>query len=818
MAGAEELSRLEELLRRPDFVLEPNVKDVVRQYIKAQGKPEVILESLSEGYVGYAHMAMLMTKWLDTVDDEPAAAHDEFHYLKEFVKSKFEPDKFIGVFSSAATRAQVLPWLDGLLGDPRGRKLIYELSAQHRNSLLLNFAIQRIMKNGYQDEVAAAGSGLASYFSVFHKLLANKVAAVIAAVKRAAAAEAAGDGAGVARAQAEVSALVSELKDGCEHSQHTYLHVQHLLHHLAAAGPEGGGGGGSGQALLAAAQALEAAVAAAAPAGAVWGMQKLYLPTGSSPAQLEAAHLIGRMLQAGPEGPSHADTLRLHSLYRNPAEAQRGLKRRHSELSGGGGGGGGWEEEQAHVDGGCGGDEGGGAAGEDSAASAAPSSSCTYMSPAPLQHPRLVQALLTSIFTPNRPPSSEQLTAAADLLARATCTRPRPGDAARGDSAGGGGGGGGNGASRAGSAEAAEAEGGDGEEQQQDQAAQERIAETTQALQWAVGLLARAQAAAGQGGGGPGGGLGGGGVGGGGGAGRFTDDDLAMARKVSRLPVVAAGLLHAVACQLGSPGFYEDAGAVAGCVPPLVRISLLVATSQPGLAPKVLPVWATALAELHRAGQAEHCRLLLDGCVILMREAAAAGAAAGAAAEAVAAEAAAAEAATAEREEDGRRAGGSAPPAPVAGSSAAAAAAAAAQAAAAASHGVVKETMEVVETWSRQGAMDPALLRFFVLQVLGCFAPPYSPDFAGALLRLLLAAGVRASNVRNEAAAALLREFASAAEALGPAAFTPPLSNREQHLLAELAAPAGAAGAGGGAGGGAQGQGLGLGQPQGSLR
>ncbi len=44
-------------------------------------------------------------------------------------------------------RPQVLPWLDGLLGDPRGRKLIYELSAQHRNSLLLNFAIQRIMKN-----------------------------------------------------------------------------------------------------------------------------------------------------------------------------------------------------------------------------------------------------------------------------------------------------------------------------------------------------------------------------------------------------------------------------------------------------------------------------------------------------------------------------------------------------------------------------------------------------------------------------------------------------------------------------------------------
>ncbi len=43
-------------------------------------------------------------------------------------------------------KAQVLPWLDGLLADSRGRKLIYELSAAHRNSLLLNFAIQKIMK------------------------------------------------------------------------------------------------------------------------------------------------------------------------------------------------------------------------------------------------------------------------------------------------------------------------------------------------------------------------------------------------------------------------------------------------------------------------------------------------------------------------------------------------------------------------------------------------------------------------------------------------------------------------------------------------
>ncbi len=71
--------------------------------------------------------------------------------------------------------------------------------------------------------------------------------------------------------------------------------------------------------------------------------------------------------------------------------------------------------------------------------------------------------------------------------------------------------------------------------------------------------------------------------------------------------------------------------------------------------------------------------------------------------------------------------------------------------------------------------------------MLGCLAPPYSAPLCACLLRLLLAAGVRASNVRGEAQAALLREFAAEAERLAAeGAFAPPLTAREQHLVAEL--------------------------------
>jgi len=56
-----------------------------------------------------------------------------------------------------------------------GRQLIYELSAKHRNCLLLNYAIQRILHAGHEDEVASVGSSLASYFGVFHRLMATRL-------------------------------------------------------------------------------------------------------------------------------------------------------------------------------------------------------------------------------------------------------------------------------------------------------------------------------------------------------------------------------------------------------------------------------------------------------------------------------------------------------------------------------------------------------------------------------------------------------------------------------------------------------------------
>ena len=65
---------------------------------------------------------------------------------QEVVKEDFDPDRFISVFASRDSSQ--LAWLDDLKADTAGRRLIYQLSASHRSCLVLNFAIQKILRAG----------------------------------------------------------------------------------------------------------------------------------------------------------------------------------------------------------------------------------------------------------------------------------------------------------------------------------------------------------------------------------------------------------------------------------------------------------------------------------------------------------------------------------------------------------------------------------------------------------------------------------------------------------------------------------------------
>eukprot|EP00879_Flechtneria_rotunda_P021413 GHRR01022570.1.p1 GENE.GHRR01022570.1~~GHRR01022570.1.p1 ORF type:complete len:302 (+),score=121.38 GHRR01022570.1:122-1027(+) len=247
------LSELEARMRAPDSIMEPGVLQLLKEYLRAGGKPQAAIEDLSENFSGYAQMCNVMCRWLEIADvrvpgsngsskattaaaatghaaghAHPAAATaegarsdgsivpDEFELLQELAKERFNAAKFLGVF-----RRGNPDWLHELINHRRGRQLIYELSATHRNSLLLNYAIQRILKQGHQDEVAVVGSALASYFEVYHRLLASRLSGAIRATT-----------------PQQLLQIAAEISESCVDCQHTYVHAQQLL--MAAARWSGG--------------------------------------------------------------------------------------------------------------------------------------------------------------------------------------------------------------------------------------------------------------------------------------------------------------------------------------------------------------------------------------------------------------------------------------------------------------------------------------------------------------------------------------------------------------------------------------------------
>lgn len=65
---SDELLALEAQMRAPDAVMEPGMADVVGAYMRAGGKPEDVIESLTAGYEG-ARLRMC------TEGGDPTGAH-----------------------------------------------------------------------------------------------------------------------------------------------------------------------------------------------------------------------------------------------------------------------------------------------------------------------------------------------------------------------------------------------------------------------------------------------------------------------------------------------------------------------------------------------------------------------------------------------------------------------------------------------------------------------------------------------------------------------------------------------------------------------
>ena len=237
--------------------MEPTIIGTLRNYVIAQGNPRHAVELLTDNYTGYAQMASLACGWLKLVDemgdeeeeDERNVSHghrtktatttssrspapapvptttsppsaplsemDEAYFLRQLCLQKFDPGVFSGVFSAGG--GGIPPWLNPLIADRQGRGLIYELSAKYQSSLLLNFAMQKIlMRPGGDVEAAGVGASLSSFFGVYHRLLGVRLRQVAAA-----------------QDEATLQRLTKEICESAAQSQHAYVHAQQMLMELA---------------------------------------------------------------------------------------------------------------------------------------------------------------------------------------------------------------------------------------------------------------------------------------------------------------------------------------------------------------------------------------------------------------------------------------------------------------------------------------------------------------------------------------------------------------------------------------------------------
>ncbi len=107
-----ELNQLEQVLAAPDAIMEPNILEILKRYMKDGGNPATAVEMLCDGYAGttnarrsmpsllvqrlpdhtrahagYAQMASLVVEWTRELQDESGIAEqqedaDEAYFLR----------------------------------------------------------------------------------------------------------------------------------------------------------------------------------------------------------------------------------------------------------------------------------------------------------------------------------------------------------------------------------------------------------------------------------------------------------------------------------------------------------------------------------------------------------------------------------------------------------------------------------------------------------------------------------------------------------------------------------------------------------------
>eukprot|EP00053_Salpingoeca_punica_P008096 m.73302 g.73302 ORF g.73302 m.73302 type:complete len:578 (-) comp14448_c0_seq1:355-2088(-) len=203
------IGECEERVRQVDAIMETDVLSTLGRYMLAKGNPARIVTLLAENYRGHAQMANILRDWLVLTGMEPAAVTKSIEgHIYRVAHDNFDSAHAQKIFDDDDREAR---WLNDLIRHQTWRSLIYQLSQEHPNSLMLSFAIKRISDAGYLDEIASVSTA-SQQLEVYSAVLSHSIASL------------------AGKSEEHLQKVLPDLTAMSCVAQHTYLYGQALLH------------------------------------------------------------------------------------------------------------------------------------------------------------------------------------------------------------------------------------------------------------------------------------------------------------------------------------------------------------------------------------------------------------------------------------------------------------------------------------------------------------------------------------------------------------------------------------------------------------
>ena len=121
-----------------------------------------------------------------------------------------------------------------MIGSPRWRKLLIDLSAANKDSMFFMYCLTTISNLGHHREIANR-INQSDYFGVFHSMLQSELA-----IAGTAAVDGCGDGDALGVGGGEMGSFAVDLRRTCTSTSYPYLYAMEVLHDLIERAESGG--------------------------------------------------------------------------------------------------------------------------------------------------------------------------------------------------------------------------------------------------------------------------------------------------------------------------------------------------------------------------------------------------------------------------------------------------------------------------------------------------------------------------------------------------------------------------------------------------